>query len=80
MASPILDKLTTEVANATTVMASAELLIEGIASRIQLAVDAALENGATAAELAPVQAEADALQAASSALSEAVIANTPAVA
>ena len=43
---------------------------------IQAAIDAALENGATAEELAPVQAEIDALNAAGDALAAAVVANT----
>lgn len=78
MPSPILDDLATEVTAATTVMASATALINGIAARIQAAVDAALANGATAAELAPVQAEADALKASAADLTAAVEANTPA--
>ncbi len=77
MPSPILGDLETSVTNATTVMASATALINGIAARIQAAVDAALANGATAEELAPVQAEADALKASASDLSAAVEANTP---
>jgi hypothetical protein len=78
MPSPILDDLSTTVTNTTTVMASATALINGIAARIQAAVDAALANGATAAELQPVQAEADALKASSADLSAAVAANTAA--
>lgn len=78
MSSPILVTLDAEVTNATTVMSSATILIRGIAGRIQVAVDAALANGATAAELAPVQAEADALKASAADLSAAVVENTPA--
>ena len=78
MASPILDSLAAQVTATTTVEASAVLLINGIAARVQAAVDAALANGATAAELAPVQAEADALKASSTSLSDAVTANTAA--
>jgi hypothetical protein len=76
MASAVLDKLAAEVTKATTVMASATLLINGIQARIQAAIDKALENGATAAELAPVQAEADALATAAADLATAVEANT----
>jgi hypothetical protein len=78
MTSAILTKLDAEVTKATTVMASAVILINGIAARVQAAVDAALANGATAAELAPVQAEADALAASSTDLANAVSENTPA--
>ena len=76
MPNPILAALEAEVAEATTVMASATTLIAGFAARVQAAVDAALDNGATAAELAPVQAEIDALNAAGEALAAAVVANT----
>ena len=51
MANPILAVLEAEVTRATTVMASAVALIDGIATRIQLAIDAAIENGATAVQL-----------------------------
>jgi len=76
MPSPILAALEAEVTEATTVMASATTLIEGFVGRIQAAVDAALANGATEAELAPVQAEVDALHASAEILAAAVIANT----
>ena len=78
MPSAILAKLDAEVTKATTVMASAVALIKGIAARVQVAVDAALANGATEQELAPVQAEVDALAASSTDLASAVIENTPA--
>jgi hypothetical protein len=78
MASAILTNLDAEVTKATTVMSSAVILIKGIAARVQTAVSAALANGATAQELAPVQAEADALAASSTDLANAVIENTPA--
>jgi len=78
MASSILSDLDSAVTNATTVMGSASTLIRGIAARIQAAVDAALANGATAAELAPVQAEATALKSSADDLASAVIENTPA--
>ncbi len=55
---------------------SAITLINGIAARIQAAVDAAIANGATAEELAPVQAEADALSAKADDLAAAVAANS----
>jgi len=76
MPSPILAALEAEVTEATTVMASATARIEGFVGRIQAAVDAALVNGFTEAELAPVQAEVDALHASAEILAAAVIANT----
>lgn len=76
MPSPILSDLEQSVTRATTVMSSATQLINGIAARIQAAVEAAVANGATSAELAPVQAEADALKASAADLSTAVQANT----
>jgi hypothetical protein len=78
MPPEILAKLDAEVTKATTVMSSAVILIKGIAARVQTAVSAALANGATAQELAPVQAEVDALAASSTDLANAVIENTPA--
>jgi hypothetical protein len=77
MPNPVLAELTREVSESVTIMDSATSLINGIAARVQAAVDAALANGATAEELAPVQAEVDALNASSEALSAAVSANTP---
>lgn len=77
MSSQILADLDAAVTQATTVQASAATLIRGISARIQAAVDAALLNGATAEELAPVQAEADALKASSQDLADAVSENTP---
>ena len=78
MANTILADLQAQVAKNTDVENSATVLINGIAGRIQAAVDAALANGATAAELAPVAAEVTALNTASTALAVAVVANTPA--
>lgn len=79
MANPVvLDNLATEVTDDVTVMGSATTLINGFAARVQAAVDAALANGATAEQLAPVQAEVDALNASKTQLAAAVSANTPA--
>lgn len=76
--NPILADLDSSVSEATTVMKGAQILIEGIAGRIQAAVDAAIANGATAEELAPVSAEVTALRSSSTALQASVVANTPA--
>jgi hypothetical protein len=78
MPNPVLDALAAAVARETDVDASAVALINGFAARVQAAVDAAVANGATAAELAPVQAEVDAMKANADALAAAVTANTPA--
>lgn len=73
----ILQDLDAQVTNATTVMAGASTLIRGIAARIQAAVDAAIAGGATAEQLAPVQAEATALKASAADLTAAISENTP---
>ena len=78
MANPSLADLTAEIQKATTVEASATALISGIADRIAAAVAAAIANGATAAELAPVADLGKTLDAQSDALQAAVTANTPA--
>ena len=78
MPNPVLDDLKAQVEASTAVEASAVTLINGIAARIQAAVDAALANGATAEQLKPVADEVAALKASSDALSAAVTANTPA--
>ena len=76
MAAQVLAELEAAVTKATTVMGSAKTLIDGIAGRIQAAIDAALANGATAEQLAPVQGEVNALNAGSDDLGAAVEANT----
>jgi hypothetical protein len=77
MANPILDDLTAQITRATTVAESAKTLIDGIGQRVTDAVAAAIANGATAEELAPVAELATALDAEATALEQAVIANTP---
>jgi len=77
MANPVLEALRVEVENDVAVMSAAKTLIDGIAARVQAAVNQALQNGATEAELAPVQTEVDALKAGAADLSAAVAANTP---
>jgi hypothetical protein len=76
--NPILQALADQVKATTDVEASATLLINGFAARIQAAVTAALAGGATTAQLAPIQAEVDAMKASAAALASAVTANTPA--
>lgn len=72
----VLDDLAAAVETTKGVEASAVAALNGIAARIQAAVDAALANGATAEQLAPVQVEVDALKASSDALAAAVAANS----
>jgi len=75
MPSQILADLQTAVEKTKTTEASAVTLINGISQRVQDAVNAAIANGATAAELAPVQDEINAMNASSDALAAAVAAN-----
>ena len=77
MANPILEQLKAEVTEDVTIMGSATKLINGFAARLQEAVNAALANGATAEELAPVTDELAALNAGSDELAAAIQANTP---
>ncbi len=76
MANPTLDALAAAVTKITDTADSAIALINGIAARIQAAVDAAVTGGASAADLAPVQAEVDGLNSKADALAAAVAANT----
>jgi NAD(P)H-flavin reductase len=72
MASPVLQDLIDEMTNAQTVEESAIIFIQGVPGMIQTAIDAALANGATAAELAPVAAVGTDLKAKSDALAAAL--------
>jgi len=75
MASPILDQLTTQVTNTTTVEQSAITLINGIQARIDAAVQQALANGATADQLQPISDLSNAMEAQTDALAAAIQAN-----
>lgn len=57
------------------VIESAITFISGTAARVQAAVDAAIANGATAEELAPVQTEVDSLKSERENLAAAIAAN-----
>ncbi len=76
MANPTLDNLAAAVTKIEGVADSAIALINGIAARIQAAVDAAIAGGASASDLAPVQAEVDGLNAKADALAAAVTAGS----
>ena len=75
MANPTLDNLAAAVTKIEGVADSAIALINGIAARIQAAVDAAIAGGASAADFAPGQAEEDGLNAKADALAAPVAAN-----
>lgn len=77
MASPILDQLTTQVTNTTTVEQSAVTFLDGLQALIDAAVAAALESGATAEQLQPISDLSNAMQTQSDALAAAIIAHTP---
>lgn len=74
----LLKSLADQVTATTTVEQSAVTLINGFAARQQAAIDAAIAGGASADDLAPIQAEVDAMKASADALSAAITANTPA--
>lgn len=75
MPNPGLAELTQEINDTIGVEQSAVLALNGVAAKIQAAVDAALANGATATELQPVIDLGVQLKAQSDALAAAVAAN-----
>lgn len=75
MANPILDTLKAQVTKTVGVMESAKVYIDGSAARQQAAIDKAIANGATEEQLAPIQAEVDAMSAESDALAASIAAN-----
>lgn len=79
MANKTLEALATQVQSNISAEESAVTVINGIAQRVQDAVNKAIEGGATAEDLAPVQAEVDSLKASSDKLSAAIAASTPGV-
>jgi hypothetical protein len=76
MASGVPAEVVREITETRGVIQSAVTLINGISARIQAAVEAALANGATAEELAPVTEALAALDADANELAAAVQANT----
>jgi len=74
MTNPVLGDLAQAVNDTVGVEQSAVVALNGVAARIDAAVQAALANGATAAELAPVTDEVNNLKTASAALAAAVAA------
>ena len=76
MPNPVLESLRQQVETTVGVIQSAIVFINGVTGRIEAAVAAALANGATEAELAPVQAEVDALRDHTQAMADAIAANS----
>lgn len=76
MANPILGVLAEQVTLTEGVIDSAIVLINGIGARIAAAVEAAIANGATEAELAPFTTLEAELEAKTNDLSAAVAANS----
>ena len=70
-----LDPVVTEITNVKGVLESATAYVNSVPQLLQDALDEALANGATAEQIAPVQALADAMQASSDALVAAMAAN-----
>ncbi len=69
--------LTDEITEAESVIDGAVIFVNGVPDLIAAAVKAAIANGATAAELAPVTALGVDLKAKAQALKDALVANTP---
>lgn len=75
MVNPVIGTLTTEVNETVGVMKSATVLIDGFETRLQAAVAATLANGATEAELQPLNDLVTALDTDGNALAAAVAAH-----
>lgn len=78
MPSQLIPDLEAEVTEEVTIMGSATALINGFGARLQAGIDAALKDGATAAELQVLTKLKTDLDAGGAALAAAVSANTPA--
>lgn len=75
MTNPVIPDLTKSVTDAKGAMESATVLINGFKARLDAAVATALQNGATADELAPLSQLSTDLETDSVALANAVAAN-----
>jgi hypothetical protein len=73
-----IDALAAQVEKNRTVEGSAKDLINGFQARLDAGIAAALAGGATAAQVATLQADSDALKSSADDLAAAVTANTPA--
>ncbi len=77
MSNVELDATIAQIQATETVLDSALVYVNSVPGLIKTAVDAALVNGATAAELAPLTALHADLKAKSDAVAAAIVANTP---
>ena len=75
MANATIDALIAQIEATKGVLDSCDVFINGMAARIQAAVDAAIAGGVSAADMAPVQAEIDSLKAESDKVAAALAAN-----
>lgn len=75
--SPIIEQLKAQIERTNGVIASATTLIQGIPTLLTDAVNQAMQNGATAAELEPINQLGQQLAANADALAAAVTANNP---
>ena len=80
MANPAVQGIIDQATKNIDAEKSAVIVLNGFQQRLTDAVAKALQNGATEAELAPVQAEIDLLKTSADDLAAAVVANTPAAA
>ena len=78
MGKPDMSQEIADITAATEVIESATIFVNGVAARIDAAVEEAKANGATEAELQPVTDVAAALRVKAQELADAVAANTPA--
>lgn len=72
MSSPVLDQLTQQVTATVGIEQSAAALINGFQAKLDQAVAAALENGATAEQLQPISDLSNEMQKQTDALAAAV--------
>jgi hypothetical protein len=77
MPNQAITDLTDEITEANTILDGAVIFINGVPALIDTAVQAAIANGATAAELSPVRALGADLKTKAEALRDALVANTP---
>jgi hypothetical protein len=77
MANQAIQDLTDEITEAESVIDGAVTFVNGVPALIAAAVQAAIANGATAAELAPVSQLGNDLKTKAAALKDALVANTP---
>ena len=75
--NPVIDELKQEVTDTVGAMESAVVFINGESARMDAAVAKALENGATAEQLAPITDEIATMKSERESLAAAIAANSP---